>query len=554
MRSATSSDDRLISLRLIADVLGWLWLGAAGLLVVLTWRDYGITWDEAWHLQYGDHILAWFSSLGVDRSALSYRLDYLYGGGFDLLGALARQVSPLPAYDTMHLLGGLIGVLGLAGAWRLGRRLGGPVAGVTALILLSATPVYWGHMFNNPKDLPFAVGYVWALFELVALVQDFPRIGPLRWTRIAIVLGLAASVRVGGLLVFGYFALTVVALVVLRSRQGRGWPDALTLSRRLLVPVGLTLFGAWTVMLLAWPWAQLAPLSRPVQALTQMATFSAHDREMLFAGEPMRTTQPRWDYLLHYLGLKLPVAVLGLALAGAGLAVYLLLKRPHPSGRAILTGSILAVGAGFPLLYAMLGNPVLYDGLRHFLFVVPPLCVVAGVTLVELVRRFGRPLPLLAGAAVAGTVASTVLSIAAMVQLHPHQSVYFNRFAGGLAGAVDRYDTDYYGNTYKEAFDRMADALWERDRQAYLNTDFVVSACMPRRVSEHYLLPNFRLKTPGRTGVAPADVYLGYTRGDCHLAYRNAPVLVQVERDGAVLNVVRDLAALRSASRRTASP
>ena len=47
---------------------------------------------------------------------------------------------------------------GLLGSWKLGRLLGGPAAGFTALTLLVLTPVWYGHMFNNPKDMPFAVG------------------------------------------------------------------------------------------------------------------------------------------------------------------------------------------------------------------------------------------------------------------------------------------------------------------------------------------------------------------------------------------------------------
>jgi hypothetical protein len=37
-----------------------------------------------------------------------------------------------------------------------------------------------------------------------------------------------------------------------------------------------------------------------------------------------------------------------------------------------------------------------------------------------------------------------------MVELHPFQCVYFNRAIGGLQGADGRYETDYWGNSYKE--------------------------------------------------------------------------------------------------------
>jgi hypothetical protein len=41
-----------------------------------------------------------------------------------------------------------------------------------------------------------------------------------------------------------------------------------------------------------------------------------------------------------------------------------------------------------------------------------------------------------------------------MVKLHPYQYVHFNRlFAGGLRGAVNRYETDYWCASYKEGIE-----------------------------------------------------------------------------------------------------
>jgi hypothetical protein len=52
---------------------------------------------------------------------------------------------------------------------------------------------------------------------------------------------------------------------------------------------------------------------------------------------------------------------------------------------------------------------------------------------------------------VAGAAA---LAAADMVRLHPYQYVYFNRLlAGGLASAVDRYETDYWSASYKEGIE-----------------------------------------------------------------------------------------------------
>ena len=65
--------------------------------------------------------------------------------------------------------------LGLAITWRIGRRIGGPLAGLIALVLLATCPLYYGHMFMNPKDAPFAVAMALFLLGLVRLLDQYPK-------------------------------------------------------------------------------------------------------------------------------------------------------------------------------------------------------------------------------------------------------------------------------------------------------------------------------------------------------------------------------------------
>ena len=128
-------------LRLGTWAMGWddvarAGLVAAVLLVILSFRSYGLIWDEEWQAIYGHKILAWYTSFFSDDSAFTYLNLHFYGGAFDLAAALANRVSPLGEYETRHLMGGLVGVLGLAGAWRLGQRMGGPRAGALAAYAL----------------------------------------------------------------------------------------------------------------------------------------------------------------------------------------------------------------------------------------------------------------------------------------------------------------------------------------------------------------------------------------------------------------------------------
>jgi hypothetical protein len=503
-------------------------------IVLATFRDYGVTWDESWHVEYGDQILAWFTTFGADTSALCYRVDFLYGGGFDLLGAIVRRFSPLSALDTMHLLGPLVGVLGLVGAWRLARRLAGPAAGFVAVVLLATTPVYYGHMFNNPKDLPFAVGYVWALDALVAILLQMPRVPRRAWIRFAVIAGLAMGVRIAGILLLVYLGAIVLGMAWLRARNSGSLRAGLLTARRLGGPALLAMIGAWAVMVSTWPWALLDPIRRPWIALGNMSRYKLHERRMPFAGEWMKTTEPRWDYLPHYFGLNLPLVVLALVLVAVGLVAHAWWRRrlDIPQRNTVL---VLAMAIMAPPTYVIVLRSIVYDGMRHVLFLVPPIAVVAAIGAVLLARR-------LSGAwrvALAITLAAGVArQIVAMRELHPHQYIYFNEIIGGLPGAYGNYDTEYYGNSYKEGFAALADHLWRTEPEKFRETRYLVTGCIPDFVAAEYLHANFDWVDDKDD---TAEFYISYTRSRCHERFAWAPEIMRVERMGTLLLLVRDL-------------
>jgi hypothetical protein len=160
-----------------------------------------------------------------------------------------------------------------------------------------------------------------------------------------------------------------------------------------------------------------------------------------------------------------------------------------------------------------------------------------------LVRRFG-PRAMVVPVALLALVGGDLLR--QMIYLHPQEYVYFNRLIGGVGGAHNQYDTDYYGNTFKEAAEGMADFAWRTEPDKYLDTMYYYSGCVSASTANRYLPPNFRgHKT--RPGTSKhADFYLGYVRGHCDRKYPNAEIVFAVERGGANLNVVKDIRPLES--------
>jgi len=160
-------------------------LAAIGLIASLTFRDYGLGWDDYTHAEYADLLLRMYGSGFKDTGALSFANLYMYAR-LRHGGCAAAQVIPLELFETRRLLGAVVGVIGLAVTWRLGCRVGGPLAGLAALLLLALCPTYYGHMFMNPKDAPFAVAMVILMLGLVRLAEEYPspspRDDPDRWS------------------------------------------------------------------------------------------------------------------------------------------------------------------------------------------------------------------------------------------------------------------------------------------------------------------------------------------------------------------------------------
>jgi hypothetical protein len=523
----------------IYDAAAVLALLVTSLVMLMTWNDYGITWDERYHLEYGDHILAFFTSGFEDKSALSYRIDYLYGGSFDLLGAIFRVFAePIKGRDAIHLFGTLVGIAGFWGTWKLARTLGGPRAGLLGAVFIAATSVYWGHVPNNPKDLPFAVGYVWAMAYLVEAIRAFPQVPRSLAIKLAIAIGMAMSVRIAGMLLLCYLAAAIAIWVAYHAWLRRD-AEAIYRYGRRLATTGLGVAaGAWLLMIVWWPWALYDPIKRPLAALRRMSAYMGHERKMPFAGEMISTFDVDWRYLPHYFGLNLPEFVVVLGVIGGVFGLGLLVGRARDvryfTDNLVLGTVLLALL--FPWAYAVYKHSVLYDGLRHFLFEVP--LIIAGVAwftdaiLGRILARFGRPGGVLAAAVLTGLC---VDQYATMARLHPHEYVYFNRFIGGLAGAVGNYDTDYYAETYVEGGKEFARELWLREPDRFLDTIYVIGGCGGDYRPVHRAPPNFKADKDR------PDFWMAYTRDDCHLRHEESPVIFELTREGGLLLLVRDL-------------
>jgi hypothetical protein len=413
----------------------------------------------------------------------------------------------------------------------MGRRLGGPAGGFLALLVLALTPVFYGQSFYNAKDIPFAALYALALGAILAC-DDWPKTSWKRALGAGVLIGLAAAIRVGGIVLFGFALVLWLATLVLRGgSSGRpGWPARRDLGRLAARWLGAVAAG-WTAMVAFWPWAMLDPLRNPFRAA---ARFSRFWDEMLifYDGRLLPAREVSRFYLPNWFGLTLPELYLVAGVLGVlGLALLWRARRLGPAAcLPLLQAGWLASIPALLVAGVVINHMPLYDGLRHFLFLIPLLAVLAGASLAAFLRAPApRGLKLAGAAALAITC---VLTLVDMIRLHPYQAVYFNRLvAGGQKAGIDRYEGDYWCLSYKEGC-------------AWLMRRFAGARCREAiRVGSYSILQQtdyyLQRTEEGRrlfvsVPVGEADFVLATTRFQDHLRAPGKRVFT-VERLGATL-------------------
>lgn len=514
------------------DDLAMLVMAVVAVIAGLTFRDYGLGWDDYTHAEYADLLLRMYGSGFKDTGALSFANLYMYGGGFDIVAALLHKIIPLELFETRRLLGAIVGVIGLAVTWRLGRRVGGAVGGLAALLLLALCPTFYGHMFMNPKDAPFAVAMVILMLGIVRLAEEYPSPSP----RTVLILGVGAGLSIGSRILGGLalvYALIGFIPLVLEEVRNQGAREAAHRFAHVLYVLLPGLAFGYLLMGLIWPWSIMEP-ANPFHALSYFSTFFEKPWKEMFDGALVSVPDMPWSYLPTLFALQLPEVLIALLVAGVVMTVMALIRKDVPARRKTIL-LMLTFAATLPLLIAMVKRPALYNGIRHFIFVIPPMTVLGGAAFawgIDWLRINHRGAQ---AAAVAMFSFGLMLPLAEMIRLHPYQYTHFNYIAGTVRNADTRYMLDYWGLALKQASEALREEINERQEVPPHNRKWKVAVCGPQRPAQVALGPDFTIGWDSHA----ADFAM--TLGEFYCKGLTAPVIAEIKRDDVVFARVYDI-------------
>jgi hypothetical protein len=240
------------------------------------------------------------------------------------------------------------------------------------------------------------------------------------------VLGLTTSIRI-----LGPFAGALICLYAL-AHYGRHTLPALAVYAPIAM---LTTYLAWPIL-----WGN--PIGTFFNLLSQTPDFTDH--VILFMGHGIDATHLPVIYLPLLLAIQFTLPAVALFIVGIPGSWVMARRNPRHLWLIVL----LWLWFLLPALAVMTDLIPIYNNFRHLLFILPPLLLIAGIGMQEIMRRL-RP------AAAQWALAALVLApgMAGIIQLHPYEYIYYNQLVGGVAGAEGRFELDYWLISFRQAME-----------------------------------------------------------------------------------------------------
>ena len=184
------------------------------------------------------------------------------------------------------------------------------------------------------------------------------------------------------------------------------------------------------------------------------------------------------------------------------------------------------------IAYVLIRKPSMYDGIRHFLFIVPPVFIFAGLGFQFIMDRIKAWITtstwLHAGAGIL-LIAPGMLGIA---NLHPYEYAYYNSFVGGTHGVYRSYETEYWLTCYKDTLEELNEKF---------ETDINLFVYREAYIARYYANPNIHIydlrKQIGE--LKPGDYILYNTRSNDDYFIEKYPLILDIGHEESAFCIVR---------------
>lgn len=498
--------------------------------------DYGINWDSFTQDTFGKLILKWYASLGKNNEFTYFTNIRWYGPFIEEIIASIQFIVNVKLHLftnewlTRSYVSGFIGILGIYLVAQIYFEIKRPWMGVFSAIILAITPRYFGDIFYNTKDIPFAVSTVLLLYLFIKLIKNWN----INYKKYSIFLGIAFGIstviRVTSLIFLPVFCLVI--LIYLYSLFLNSEKKKLMINEiKKITLSAIIIFIPFVIIVpLTWPYVLMSPINHFIESVTIMAHYPKNQLNslQLFNGKQYHPSELPLDYIPVWLLVSTPIITLLLFIYGTFNYVYITIKNK----KYLQIEGIIFIYFFTILLSLIILKPSLYNGIRQVMFLLPPIAMISAYGLYNFIIYIKNN-KMLYYFGISIIVLLYSLIIVQMFNLHPYEYVYFNQGVGGLKGASNKFDLDYYATCLKES------SLWlNRNYSMYTtekNPTYTSSGDLNQTLI--YLNKNFIRSDNNPTFYIPVNV--SPNGGNYLNDYKNYKVIYKVQRDNTIFCEVK---------------
>ncbi len=343
-------------------------------------QDAGNSGDEdGFQIPQGRNVVNYFATGGEDTTCMTFQNLKYYGSSPDVIAEFVNRSFEVDnIHQTRHLFNAWMGWLAILFSGLIAWVIGGWRAGVFTMLLLFFSPRFLGHSLNNPKDIPFAAACIGAIYYMIRFFQQFPKVKITTLVLMILCIAFSISVRVGGLILYGYLGLFAIIFLILKMKERKNSLENSSLLAvfdwkewgRMLVYGLMIVLASFFMGILLWPYALQAPIAHTWASYTEMSAFSISLRQV-FGGDFLWSDVLPWYYTPKFILMTIPLSVM------VGFLLFLFtFWKDRRNGFLYF---VLLFAFIFPIFWIIYTNANVYGGWRHALFTYPPLVILAGL-------------------------------------------------------------------------------------------------------------------------------------------------------------------------------
>ena len=412
-------------------------------------KDYGVSSDEYQHRLHGFINLNYVGEkfapnitkklrkdknyVKFDEYGNNYYGGSLYNASIGFLEILFGIQDKKNQFLFKHYINFLIFFLSLISFYKIIQiRFSDWKYSCLGVVMLFLSPRIFANSFYNPNDLIFMCFCIFAIFFSL---KFFEKPNFLNAFLFSLFVANAINMRIMAVIIpmISFF----IILIYLNINND--------LFKKYLKPcLSIFIFLPLLIYIL-WPYLWDDPVANFINTFLNLSNFD-HKGSNFFLGEYISYKDIPWYYVATWIIVTTPIIYLILFSLGCAKIFLSTINITINKINLILMDHFFLMFVLIPIIAVITLNSTLYNGWRHMYFIYPGIIIITLLGVDLLIKNIKNKYFLNFFLIV---LMLSLLNISSwMIKNHPHQNVYFNKFAGKKFSS--RFELDYWGLTYRE--------------------------------------------------------------------------------------------------------